>query len=64
MVRHVVERRQRGGRPGKYAGRGGRGRGGHGERLLLDQVRVQLRVSVAVVVLVGGVEELLLVVVG
>ena len=67
MVRHIVERRQGRGRPRKYAGSGRCGRSGHGERLLLDQVRIQFRVSIASgavvgVVLVGVVEELLLVV--
>lgn len=49
MVRHVVERRQRSGRPREDVGRGGCG--GRGERLLLEQVlkrgRVQSRVTVA-----------------
>jgi len=36
MVGHVVERRQGRGRPRKYARSGRCGRGGHGERLLLD----------------------------
>jgi len=65
MVRHVVERRQWGRRSWEYAGRGRCGRSGHGERLLLDQVRVQLGVSVAataiMVMVMSTVEELLLV---